>query len=141
MATDSTPTDCTHWLHPRTASPDCTPAVPLRQLFHCQVQQLASKYLIRCDVLTIRTKLSPCACHVLTIRTSTHHVHVMQGLRDPDNAHQFATPLAIVLPGAVSEEWGDEGACSTCDCFQPTHKPIPTTSPARTVTQSLSLSC
>eukprot|EP00658_Telonema_sp_P-2_P044772 TRINITY_DN3267_c0_g1_i1.p1 TRINITY_DN3267_c0_g1~~TRINITY_DN3267_c0_g1_i1.p1 ORF type:complete len:357 (+),score=109.12 TRINITY_DN3267_c0_g1_i1:76-1146(+) len=33
----------------------------------------------------------------------------LEGLRDPENAEQYASPLAIILPGAVNTEWGDEG--------------------------------
>merc|ERR1712100_937239 len=33
----------------------------------------------------------------------------IEGLRDPENADQYKAPLAIVLPGAITEEWGDEG--------------------------------
>lgn len=32
------------------------------------------------------------------------------GLLDPALRHQFAAPIAIVLPGRVQEDWGDEGS-------------------------------
>lgn len=34
----------------------------------------------------------------------------IKGLLDPKLRDQFAAPMAIVLPGRVQDEWGDEGS-------------------------------
>ena len=49
------------------------------------------------------------------VRYSTERVHrfartEIEGLCDVKLREQFAAPLAIVLPGRVIEEWGDEGS-------------------------------
>ena len=49
------------------------------------------------------------------VRYSTQRVHAfakaeIDGLKDPKLRHQFAAPIAIVLPGRKDDEWGDEGS-------------------------------